>query len=82
MLELIDHRQVIRDLKFAPDGSLRLASASRDGTIKLWNLCEDGNMYKTLGARAKWVYACAWSPDAHMLVSVGNNRSVSIVQYL
>ena len=81
-MELIDHRQVIRDLKFAPDGSMRLASASRDGTIKLWDLHEDGNMYKTLRGKSKWVYACVWSPDAQMLVSVGNNRSVSTAKKL
>ena len=34
MLELLDHREVIRDLKFAPDGSMRLLSASRDGSLK------------------------------------------------
>ena len=35
-MELVDHKDVIRDLKFAPDGSLRLVSASRDGTLKVY----------------------------------------------
>lgn len=78
MLELLDHKEVIRDLKFAPDRSLRLASASRDGTIKCWDLDDDGNMYKTLKADSKWLYSCTWSPDAKMLVSVGDSKSVII----
>ncbi len=77
--ELLSHREVIRDLKFAPDGSMRLASASRDGTIKMWDLADDGNMYKTLKGDSKWLYACAWSPDAKLLASVGDSRSVSVM---
>ena len=77
MLELLDHKEVIRDLKFAPDSSLRLASTSRDGMIKLWDLDDDGNMYKTLKGDSKWLYSSTWSPDAKMLVSVGDSKSVS-----
>jgi WD repeat/SOCS box-containing protein 1 len=76
LLELVDHRDVIRDLRFAPDGSMRLLSASRDGLLKMWDLQDDGNMYATLKTDSKWLYACGWSPDAKMLVSVGSNKSV------
>ncbi len=31
----MDHTQAVRDLAFAPDGSLRLVSASLDRTIKV-----------------------------------------------
>ena len=58
---------------------MRLASASRDGSIKMWDLKDDGNMYKTLKGDSKWLYACSWSPDAKMLASVGDSRSVSCV---
>lgn len=77
LLELIDHKDVIRDLKFAPDGSMRLISASRDGTLKLWEMNDDGNMSKTMRGTGKWIYSCAWSPDAKLLCSVGDGRSVS-----
>ena len=77
MLELVDHREVIRDLKFAPDSSLLMVSASRDGMLKVWDLADDGNMMKTLRGVCKWLYACAWSPDAKMLASVGDYKSVS-----
>ncbi|ELT87622.1 hypothetical protein CAPTEDRAFT_179895 [Capitella teleta] len=76
ILELLDHQDVIRDLKFAPDGSLRLVSGSRDGKLKVWDMDDDGNMMKTLQSGMKWVYACAWSPDAKTLCSVGDGRSV------
>ena len=34
-------------------------------------------MTKTLKSNSKWLYACAWAPDAKTLASVGDNRSVS-----
>ena len=53
------------------------ASVSRDGTLKLWDLQDDGNMRKTLKGTSKWIYSCAWSPDATMICTVGDSRSVS-----
>jgi WD repeat/SOCS box-containing protein 1 len=53
---LKDHRDIVKSLDFAPDGSLNLLSASRDGTVKFWDLNDDGNMYKSLRANTKWVY--------------------------
>jgi len=38
LLELMDHKMGVRDLAFAPDGSLRLISASLDKTLKVSNL--------------------------------------------
>lgn len=68
---LFDHSDLVRDLKFTKDGSLQLASVSRDETIKLWNMYDDGNMYKTLKGHVGWVNACDWSPTTKMLCSVG-----------
>ncbi|XP_064613412.1 WD repeat and SOCS box-containing protein 1-like isoform X2 [Liolophura sinensis] len=78
LMELLDHKDIVRNLHFAPDHSLLLVSASRDGTLKLWDLNDDGNMMKTLRGDAKWVNGCAWSPDATMLAGVGNFKSVII----
>ncbi|KAG1662726.1 WD repeat and SOCS box-containing protein 1 [Nymphon striatum] len=77
LLKLMDHTGVVRELKFAPYGSLQLASASQDSSIKLWNLKDDGNMYKTLKHK-NFVYSCAWSPDAQKLVSVGKSRTAFV----
>ncbi|XP_071790159.1 WD repeat and SOCS box-containing protein 1-like [Asterias amurensis] len=76
MLLLVDHKDVIRDLKFSPDGSLLLLSASRDNTLKVWDLKDDGNMAITLRGHSNWVYGCAFAPDANMVASVGAKKSV------
>ncbi|XP_013399182.1 WD repeat and SOCS box-containing protein 1 isoform X2 [Lingula anatina] len=76
--ELYDHKTVVRGLHFAPDGSLRLASASRDGTIKLWDMYDDGNMYKTLRPGCEWMYAARWSPDCQKIAGVGSARTVVV----
>jgi len=92
MLELTDHTDVIRDLNFAPDASLRLVSASRDGTLRVWQL-HDGRINGSVssqraaarllvGGQSKWMYGCCWSPDASLLASVGDNRSVRYFVYL
>lgn len=38
----MDHTDVVRDLTFAPDGSLMLVSASTDKTLRVWDLKDDG----------------------------------------
>ncbi|OXB59646.1 hypothetical protein ASZ78_016537 [Callipepla squamata] len=42
LLNLMDHTEVVRDVTFAPDGSLLLVSASRDKTLRVWDLKDDG----------------------------------------
>lgn len=42
MLNLMDHTNIVRDLTFAPDGSLMLVSASIDKTLRVWDLKDDG----------------------------------------
>ncbi|KAG8451955.1 hypothetical protein GDO86_003951 [Hymenochirus boettgeri] len=76
LLNLMDHTEVVRDLTFAPDGSLILVSASRDKTLRVWDLKDDGNMTKVLRGHQNWVYCCAFSPDSSILCSVGAGKSV------
>jgi len=78
LLGLFDHKEVCNDLKFTKDGTLQLASVSNDQTIKMWNLYDDGNMYKTLKGHQGRVIACDWSPTASLLCSVGVNRQAFI----
>ncbi len=75
---LFDHSECVRDLKFTKDGSLQLVSASRDGTIKLWNMYDDGNMYKTLKGHIGPVLTCDWSPTDNMICTGGSNRQAFI----
>ncbi|XP_063153255.1 WD repeat and SOCS box-containing protein 1 [Candoia aspera] len=76
LLNLMDHIEVVRHLTFAPDGSLILVSASRDKTLRVWDLKDDGNMMKVLRGHPNWVYSCAFSPDSSILCSVGANKTV------
>uniref|UniRef100_H3BD06 WD repeat and SOCS box-containing protein 1 n=1 Tax=Latimeria chalumnae TaxID=7897 RepID=H3BD06_LATCH len=76
LLNLMDHTEVVRDLTFAPDGSLILVSASRDKTLRVWDLKDDGNMAKVLKGHQSWVYSCSFSPDSSILCSVGAGKAV------
>lgn len=75
---LIDHKQVVRNLAFAPDGSLTLVSACRDHTLKVWDVKDDGNMVHTMRGHKGWVHDCAFSPDASHMASVGTRGEVFI----
>jgi len=50
-----------------------------DGTLKLWDMSDDGNMIKTLRTNCTAFYGCCWSPDAMALATVGNYHSVRVV---
>lgn len=76
LLELTDHVQPINTMAFAPDGSLRLVSGSKDSTIKIWDLSDDGNMFKTLKEHHAPVKCVAWSPNSKYLCSTGNKQRV------
>ncbi|CAL8071438.1 unnamed protein product [Orchesella dallaii] len=78
MLELMDHKSAVRDLNFAPDGSLRLISASLDKTLKGWDLSDDGNMFKTFYAHQEVVFSCCWSPNANLMASAGSQKTVFV----
>lgn len=78
LYSLCDHRGIVRDLQFTKNGSFQLASVSRDETVKLWDMFNDGNMYKTLVEHTGWIYACDWSPTAPLLCTVGSNRKAIV----
>ncbi|KAG8182787.1 hypothetical protein JTE90_018660 [Oedothorax gibbosus] len=78
ILELMDHSDMVSFLTFSPVGNLVLVSASYDGSLKVWDLHEDGNMFQTLKMNKKPIYSCCWSPDAKTLVSVGMSKLVYV----
>jgi WD repeat/SOCS box-containing protein 1 len=75
---LFDHTDFVSEMKFTRDGSFLLASVSKDQTIKLWNMMDDGNMYKSLKAHTSLVCSVDWSPTASLLCSVGSGRQAFI----
>ena len=79
MVEILDHKDIVHDLHFSEDDSLRLASASRDGSVKLWEFDEQGdcNLYLTIKTNATHTYSCRWSPDRKYVAAVGSIKAVS-----
>jgi WD40 repeat protein len=78
-LELCDHTDAVTGLSFSPRGLALLVSSSLDGTLKLWDMGDDGNMIKTLKTNSSLLFDCCWSPDGVTVASVGNYHSVSFV---
>lgn len=76
MIELLDHRDTVRCLDFTKDGSLQLLSASRDGTLKLWDLHNEGNMYSTFKSPPTMFYGCRFSPNGLFIAAVGSCKLV------
>ncbi|KAJ1850091.1 Lissencephaly-1 [Coemansia sp. RSA 2708] len=58
-------------------GPDKLASASRDKTVKLWELAT-GFCVKTFAGHADWVRGLDASPDARMLCTASNDQSVRL----
>jgi WD40 repeat protein len=72
---LTGHRGVIRDLAFSPD-SASLATASSDGTTKVWPLT--GGEPVTLPGHRQGVEGVAFSPDGKRLAAAGQDGSVRV----
>ncbi|NXK49306.1 WSB2 protein, partial [Chauna torquata] len=79
LFSLLGHQDVVRDLSFAPNGSLILVSASRDKTLRVWDLSRDGRrlgrQVQVLSGHMQWVYCCSISPDCSMLCSAAGEKS-------
>lgn len=78
LMVLKDHSDQVTDLQFSPDGSLVLLTASKDCTVKLWDLMDDGNMFRTLerddAFAKKAIKKVSWSPDATQIATVGDGK--------
>ncbi|MCK6626021.1 MAG: AAA family ATPase [Anaerolineae bacterium] len=74
---LQQHRETVDDVAWSPDGS-RLATASRDGTIIIWE-AGSNQPIKTLSRDKQWnFYDIAWSPDGKKIASTSGNASLII----
>lgn len=76
LFNLSGHQDVVRDLSFTKNGSLTLVTASRDKTLRIWDLKKDGKLIQVLSGHIQWVYCCSISPDCSMLCSAAGENVV------
>lgn len=72
---LTGHQAFVFGVAISPDAQL-IATASRDGTIKLWS--PDGTLLKTLEANQSWVRDVTFSPDGQRFVSAGADGTAKL----
>jgi WD40 repeat protein len=73
-LVLEGHSDRVTSITFTPDGSL-LATTSRDGTLRLWNL--EGKQL-ALAQEKDWLLRVTASPDSQLLATAGRDHTVKI----
>ena len=73
---LAGHQHVVQLAAFSPGGRI-LATASIDGTIKLWNLAAKQEV-ATLRGHVDAVNGIAFSADGKILASVGRDKTVRL----
>jgi WD40 repeat protein len=72
------HTGGVTSCAFSPDGAL-LATASLDGTTRLWNV-SDGSVQAVLMGHTGGVWDCAFSLDGALLATASDDRSVRLWQ--
>jgi WD40 repeat protein len=72
---LTDQKATIFGLDYSPDGQL-LASASLDGSVRIWNVLTGDSFSLPVSAAPMW--DVAFSPDGRFLAAVGKDGRVTI----
>ena len=70
------HSASVQSVALSPDGAL-LASGSKDGTIKIWNV-QTRQLVRTLVGHLSWVNDVAFSPDGSLLASISGDHTARI----
>lgn len=70
------HSAQVWSAVWSPD-SKRVASASSDKTVQVWNAMDGSNPYTYTG-HADTIYAVTWSPDGERIASASYDRTVQV----
>ncbi len=69
------HQGWVNSVSFSPDGKT-LASASSDGTIKLWS--REGRELHTLTGHSSRVNSASFSPDGQIIASASEDKTIKL----
>ncbi len=75
-ISLEGHTNRVTRIVFSSDGSM-LASASEDGTIRLWNVVTRTHKH-TLTGHTSYIHSVAFSPDGRTLASGSENGKIRL----
>jgi WD40 repeat protein/serine/threonine protein kinase len=76
LLSLQGHTGIVSSVVFSPNGQ-RLASASRDQTVKVWDAAT-GQVLLTLKGHTQYVLSVCFSPDGQRLASASDDATVKV----
>ena len=71
------HADVVRRAVFSPDG-MRIATASADGTAKIWDAANGKELLTLQASSEGWVDSVAFSRDGTLLATAGDDKTVRI----
>ena len=73
---ILAHTNIVWSVEFSPDGK-RMASSSRDTTIRIWDVASRTMLAQLVGS-ADEVRCVAFSPDGQWLISTGDEGTVRL----
>jgi WD40 repeat protein/tRNA A-37 threonylcarbamoyl transferase component Bud32 len=77
LLTIKGHSDAVQSVAYSPDGT-RLASASSDGTVRVWDAITGQEVLPPLRGHTGVVNTVAYSPDGRKLVSAGHDQTVKL----